>query len=477
MTSHKFINSEFGMNSITSFRCGTHQNLNRCPDIYPVVNAGKRRLQPIRSNDERRCTILITQNLAEPEWITVECKQRLLNSIWCQVEEEIRFEESSNLDKYEYCFSWYVALENKCLLFEKYKNSTVKCKDMDVLSFQDMRPFQTLIHAVSFSLPPFLSPALEVNKTTKEYKYEKLATHIKYEERILQEPDPNSYFVCMAYKVHHLTGLNLFHCSNRAHISPRYLCNGKPDCPGAIQSDELLQLCKYINELSGIFQSLTVIENINMSAWLSQDTSNNRQKQNVCNKMSSNNTNNSNMPLFSLGSPDWPKMDNTVSSLLLFYSSGNKSQEISLDTTPRNLLFDDLMPDFLSTRKDETKLEELLSCGKYFPCQRSHQIPCLFGHPKCFNISEICMFSIDIFHHLAPCRNGGHLNNCTEFQCDSTYKCYLSYCVPWSYVCNDRWDCPHGDDEKTNCQNHSFCEHLFKCMGMETTLHSSQKYL
>ena len=260
--------------------CGTHQNLNRCPDIEPVVNAGKHRLQPIRSRNEMRCTILITQNLAEPEWITVECKQRLLNNIWYQVEEEkveeeISLGESSNLDKNKYCFPWYLALENKCLLFEKYKNHSVKCKDMEVFCFQDMSPFKTLIYAASFSLPPFLSPALEVNNTTREYKYEKLATHIKYEEKILQEPDCNSFFVCMTGKVHHSTGLNLFQCSNRAHLSPISLCNGKPDCLGAEQSDELLQLCKYTSELSGILQSLKVTENIYMSAWPSQNTSNN----------------------------------------------------------------------------------------------------------------------------------------------------------------------------------------------------------
>ena len=53
------------------------------------------------------------------------------------------------------------------------------------------------------------------------------------------------------------------------------------------------------------------------------------------------------------------------------------------------------------------------------PCANSNQIPCLNGHPKCYNISEICSYKLNKNCHLIPCRNGAHLDNCKGFNCNS----------------------------------------------------------
>ncbi len=81
---------------------------------------------------------------------------------------------------------------------------------------------------------------------------------------------------------------------------------------------------------------------------------------------------------------------------------------------------------------------------------------------KCYPRNRICVLEIDHdTNQLKYCRDGSHLSNCSTHVCPSMYKCSLSYCIPFHYVCNGRIDCPHGEDE-LNC-NTSSCPGLLKC--------------
>ncbi len=58
--------------------------------------------------------------------------------------------------------------------------------------------------------------------------------------------------------------------------------------------------------------------------------------------------------------------------------------------------------------------------------------------------------------------NGKHLTACETHNCKNKYfKCPESYCLPWRYVCNGKWDCPGGLEE-INC-NRPSCPGFFKC--------------
>ncbi len=51
---------------------------------------------------------------------------------------------------------------------------------------------------------------------------------------------------------------------------------------------------------------------------------------------------------------------------------------------------------------------------------------------------------------------------CEDYNCKNVYfKCPGFYCVPWQYVCDGKWDCPGGLEEK-NC-NRTSCPAFFKC--------------
>ena len=97
---------------------------------------------------------------------------------------------------------------------------------------------------------------------------------------------------------------------------------------------------------------------------------------------------------------------------------------------------------------------------------------CLPNLRASFSLSKLC-----IYEHLKNksvlkyCENGAHLYNCTHFHCIGYFKCTMSYCIPFQYICNGMWDCQQGEDE-IMCNPFS-CPGLFKCKGQTKCLHLS----
>ena len=88
----------------------------------------------------------------------------------------------------------------------------------------------------------------------------------------------------------------------------------------------------------------------------------------------------------------------------------------------------------------------------------------------CYNISPICLCKFNEYKHLIPCRSGEHLQNCRNFECNMKNNCLSYYCIPWSYVCDGQWDCPHASDEKDYSESNT-CPNLFKCKGHMICIH------
>ena len=116
---------------------------------------------------------------------------------------------------------------------------------------------------------------------------------------------------------------------------------------------------------------------------------------------------------------------------------------------------------------------ELLKQSTYTGCSLPSQIPCKYGHPRCYNISEICVYKLHFNGYIVPCRTGSHLGNCEQFQCNTFYKCPGYYCVRWSYVCDGKWDCPYGYDEALdhNCGFSRQCVNMLRCRKSQICIH------
>ncbi len=134
-------------------------------------------------------------------------------------------------------------------------------------------------------------------------------------------------------------------------------------------------------------------------------------------------------------------------------------------------LLDDLVEDCMFEGDDEQVLRGMFDMTIYHKCEQNFQIPCREGHSRCFNISQICQYKLNSLDYLEPCRTGEHMQNCSEHHCSKMYKCAHFYCIPWEYVCDGKWDCPHGFDEADSCGMFRLCNQLFSCEGSQICVH------
>ena len=146
----------------------------------------------------------------------------------------------------------------------------------------------------------------------------------------------------------------------------------------------------------------------------------------------------------------------------------NNGQTIS------DALINDLVIDCEDPQEDEALLVMLFKNHTRFYCPQPDQLPCRTGHPRCFNVSEICTFKLNTLGYSIPCRNGEHLQSCTKFECNMKFHCPGYYCIPWSYVCDGKWDCPRGSDESIipTCIQRN-CTNMFKCRSSQICIHLS----
>ena len=134
-------------------------------------------------------------------------------------------------------------------------------------------------------------------------------------------------------------------------------------------------------------------------------------------------------------------------------------------------LLNDLVTDCGPEAEDEFILKSLAS-NTYFLCSEKEQLPCIKGHNRCYYVSQICIYQLIFEQYLMPCRTGQHLYNCKAFECNSMFKCPNFYCIPWSYICDGKWDCPYGNDENISfCNQTILCLHKFKCRNSHTCIH------
>ena len=113
------------------------------------------------------------------------------------------------------------------------------------------------------------------------------------------------------------------------------------------------------------------------------------------------------------------------------------------------------------------------------PCEKDDHIPCHFGHPQCFPFYSLCVYDHDSYGHLRNCRDGAHLDRCTNIGCSAMFKCPGSYCVPVHKRCDSVKDCPRGEDEEACRTNDTRtvnppCPGLYRCSGGGHCIHQYQ---
>ena len=103
-------------------------------------------------------------------------------------------------------------------------------------------------------------------------------------------------------------------------------------------------------------------------------------------------------------------------------------------------------------------------------CPHPNMIECYPGHTRCYTREQKCIYVLrKETKTLLYCRNGQHLQNCNNIECIWKFKCQNSYCIPYQYICDGKWDCWYGQDE-FQCDQYT-CTGMFKCRYSFACIH------
>lgn len=388
------------------------------------------------------CPMLLLTNLGQPELINVDCYAGHLAKYLC-----IRMPNSSTETKQkgqnsnanfqmlnQSCGEMF-ALQGRCwaLLWHQCdRSASVNHRLLEpVTNESDIMHLKTLLSLTSLD---WLNVASCHHKTTSLlciFSKHTFLSPVEFESELVFSNQLSRKVPYVSHRTNVERKNNLFPCTNGSMISLKWLCDGQIDCP-VENSDEEQCTCDHRNE--SVF----------------------------CHSMKTNNSWNC-RPLFlrtrkDTCQPYFPKEPLSR----LKPNKSNSEFERNAGQSIAKELCNDLVAD-CHDQNDEPELISLLTMGTMTYCADPKDIPCKPGHSKCYSLKFICLFRLDKFDNVYPCRNAGHMENCVDYQCVSSFKCVNHYCIPWFYVCDKKVDCPHADDEDF----HHVCERCNACIFMQ----------
>ncbi len=408
----------------------------------------------------RTCTMMFLINLADPEWISVDCNKPLLPDIVCfkqktkpqQVEAEMK-------DNKLTCFPGAILTKGHCYLFLWFDGKqATKQKDFLMCTqnttnkiinaiIGNQKLFQKLFSAVSHSSFSVVTENSVQSMLVQQHTFERVWFNMFVESQSVSFCEASGYFACsLPVSEIFAEGIHVFSCDNKQLISSMFILDGHNDCLDkekrkGLHHDEICTtgMCPAQCDKPGCKCSPLHF----MS------------KYGDCIQY-----------VFQLKNTSEAKHNTSEDSMSVLCKEG---QQIA------SVLLNDLVSDCSGLATDEPLLNDILQNNSFFLCDRPEEIPCKTGHSKCFTISDVCMYKLDAFNNLLPCRTGSHMESCKQFECDRSFKCPTYFCVPWQYLCNGRWDCPLGDDEliTRGClpMTQRTCPHFFRCRSSQICLH------
>ncbi len=385
--------------------------------------------------------MVLMGNLTEAEWINVLCDEQILRSVICmqrfEKHNKSRDENKNKHTETTFCSHKTVFIHRKCFLLFWGKTGSQEIGRMLLLkhkfvpaSLSDLHIVKDIFGTIAAQFPLLMATGKSASEQTILLQCRKYYVLVKCEYPFSPRGNHSGFHVFKVGKSHLWKGIHNKKCCDGSHITLLSICDGKIDCPSDKSDEEGCMIPNKSEEPShGIGQIHPKLAD-------------------SCGHL---------------------KFTSIKATCVIFV----QTYVLNLTNSEQEEIFsDDLILD-VSENVDEEHTLKMLLQGWPSKCKLSLELPCREGHTKCFNMSDICVFSYDAFGHLFPCRNGGHLENCISFSCSIKFKCEESYCVPWTYVHDGKHDCPQGEDELVlhssvdeapNCAQMFLCQTIKRCI-------------
>ncbi len=413
-----------------------------------------------------KCTVMSTFNLAETEWISMSCLQKIHTNVVCSNMTAHGTIHTDNQDERNvYCEQSTVRTNQSCYIFAWFdgrkmsvQNLTFTCKirhNSNLFNSNDFTNLEEIFVAVSHKTFAIITHVNNSKLNVVENNYHRFWFKVTQSQKITKIHDAKGFQVCLSSKKKTIMlFVNIFTCADNQYISSSLVLDGKNDCQDNYYSNGIEDVLDkdIISSDEQCFSMQMSCPHFCEDPYCRCSPLHYKTKEGHC-----------------------------VSYLHNFFSNTSKLLEGAADQyflcsgnqTISNDLLDDLIVDCEGTTKDEPRYAALLTNLTFHNCEKAGQIPCVLGHTKCYSIGDICVFQLDAFGHLTPCRVGSHLEFCKKFECNIQFKCPKSYCISWHLACDGKWDCPFGEDEYyvLNKCGGTGCGFLLKCQLSSLCVH------
>ena len=207
-------------------------------DLENVKHTAMRKLQSHSWN----CKLMLLSNLAQPDWISVPCDDKLLHYVVCA--KKINYTSISIPDEQEQeaCEKQQIMVNKRCYSFILHNKAQVKLGYCQLfngrsISVAQLKLFYHILDAISTSVDfSIIVENYNTNmvvgiKMTRLYD----RIHLKYTDITTEEYEGN--YICSFKKLIRVTDIITFKCEKGGAILHDFVCDGSVDCPND-NSDE-----------------------------------------------------------------------------------------------------------------------------------------------------------------------------------------------------------------------------------------------
>ena len=234
-------------------------------NLYRFQEYFKYKTHPV---DNYTCVLMMVHNLAEPEWLSIMCKQPLLSYVLCAID-SVDMDYSKmylNMESIylkQWCQHTHIKKRNNCFVFDwQTKEYLFKSKlGYRIANLKSqLLNLEFIFVATSVQLSPILLPNENSSYNIQSLVYFNSYNKFGFSKFFQHRRNAAGFVVYKTNTFDKDTRHHLFRCRNKAYISQSSVCDGVFDCPEIDSSDEIGCICKLSHFTNNIKNKCKIIQ-------------------------------------------------------------------------------------------------------------------------------------------------------------------------------------------------------------------------